>query len=63
MKKKFFPDGRLNEIHRIEENIQLADRLKEVKSTIDSSCPKTFNLYGKGYPKSLKKNNFCNSFS
>jgi hypothetical protein len=63
MKKNFFPDGRLNAIHRIEENNLLADRLKEVKSTIDSSCPKTFSLFCKGYPKSLEKNIFCNSFS
>ena len=63
MKKKFFPDGRLNAIFRIEQNNQLADRLKDAKPSIDSSCPKTFGLFRKNFPKSHEKGTLSNSFS
>ncbi len=57
MKKKFYPEGRLNEILRIKENNYLADRLKFVKPAINSSCPKTFGFFRKNIPKSHEKGN------
>ena len=63
MKNKLFPDGRLNAIFRIEQNIQLADRLKVVKPSIDSSCPKTFGLFSKKFSKCHEKGTLSNLFS
>ena len=55
MKKKFYPEGRMKEIYRIKENNYLADRLKLAKPAINSSCPKTFDLFRKTFPKSHEK--------
>ena len=60
MKKKFYPEGRLNEIFRIKPNNYLADRLKLAKPAINSSCPQTFGLFRKNMPKSHEKGNLSN---
>ena len=65
MKKKFCPDGILNEIFRIKQNNYLAKRLKYAKPVINSSCPQTFGLFRKNIskPKSHEKANLSKSIS
>ena len=63
MKKHFFPEGRLNAILLIEQNILFAERLRFVKPSIDSTCPKTFDIFRKDVPKSHEKGNLSNSSS
>ena len=60
MKKKFYPDGILNELLRIKQNNDLADRLKFAKPAINSSCPETFGIFRKNIPKSHEKGNLSN---
>ena len=60
MKKKFYPDGILNELLRIKQNNYLADRLKFAKPVINSSCPETFGIFRKNFPKSHEKGNLSN---
>ena len=60
MKKKFYPEGILNELARIKENNYLADRLKFAKPAINSSCPETFGIFRKNIPKSHEKGNLSN---
>lgn len=60
MKKKFYPDGILNELLRIKQNNYLADRLKFSKPAINSSCPETFGIFRKNIPKSHEKANLSN---
>lgn len=57
MKKKFYPDGMLNEIFRVKQNNYLAKRLKYAKPAINSSCPQTFGLFRRTIPKSHEKGN------
>ena len=63
MKKKFYPDGMLNEIFRVKQNNYLAKKLKHVKPAINSSCPQTFGLFRKSIPKSHEKGNLSKSIS
>ena len=63
MKKHFFPEGRLNAILLIEQNNLFAERLRFVKPSIDSKCPKTFDIFRKDVPKSHEKGNLSNSSS
>jgi hypothetical protein len=60
MKKKFYPEGILNELLRIKQNNYLADRLKFAKPAINSSCPETFGIFRKNIPKSHEKGNLSN---
>ena len=60
MKNKFYPEGRLNELIRIKQNNYLEDRLKLAKPAINSTCPQTFGIFRKNFPKSLEKGNLSN---
>ena len=57
MKKKFYPEGILNEIFRIKQNNYLANRLKLAKPAINAKCPETFNFFKKNFSKSHEKEN------
>lgn len=63
MKKKFYPEGRFNEILRIKQNNYLAERLKLAKPVINSTCPESFEFFKKDIPKSHEKGNLSKSFS
>ena len=62
MRKNFYPEGRLNALILMEQNNLLADRLRFAKASIDSNCPKTFDIFRKNIPKSQEKTNMSNSF-
>ena len=55
MKKKFYPNGKLNAIFTMEENNKLANRIKLAKPSINSSSPKTYNIFNKNASKNKEK--------
>ena len=57
MKKKFYPEGRLNEIFRIKSNLYLANKLKLARPVINSTCPESFGFFRKNNAKSHEKGN------
>ena len=57
MKKKFYPNGKLNAIFTMEENNQLANRIKLAKPSINSYSPKAYNIFNKNTSKNKEKNN------
>ena len=59
MKKKFYPEGLLNELSRIKQNNYLSNKLKLAKPAINSSCPKTFNFFKKNFSRAHEKGNLC----
>ena len=63
MKKKFYPEGRFNEIFRLKQNNFLAERLKLAKPVINSTCPESFKFFNNDIPKSHEKGNLSKSIS
>ena len=57
MKKKFYPNGKLNAIITMEENNKLLNRIKLAKPLINSSSPKTYNIFNKNTSKNKEKDN------
>ena len=62
MKKKFYPNGKLNAIFTSEENNNLLNRIKAIKPTFDLSCPKTLEILTKKPSKPSTKPQFCKLF-
>ena len=62
MKKKFYPNGRLNALLQIEQNNMFAERLKFTKPSIDSTCPRTFSIFRKDFSKPHEKGSLLKNF-
>lgn len=63
MKYKYCPNNRLNSMFTLEQNNQFANRLKFVKPSIDSCCPKSYSIFEKYHTISNEKSNMSKSFS